>query len=142
MTCDVQERRNESARYPLRWQEPARAARIAVRAATALVLAFVLATSAARPATPRRIEIVAKRYAFEPAEITVKKGETVELELTSADVTHGLRIRELGINLHVNKGKKTDFSFTPQVVGTFIGHCSVFCGSGHGHMTLTIHVVS
>jgi cytochrome c oxidase subunit 2 len=107
-----------------------------------LLLTLFIAASSARPATPRRIDVTAKRYAFEPAEITVKKGETVELEVNSADVPHGLRIRELKIDLRVSKGKNVDVIFTPQATGTFVGHCSVFCGSGHGEMTLTIHVVA
>jgi cytochrome c oxidase subunit 2 len=117
-------------------------ARTAMRAVGALLLTLFIAASSARPAAPRRVEVSAKRYAFEPAEITVKKGEAVDLELTSADVPHGVRIRELKIDLRVNKGKKGDAVFTPQTTGTFVGHCSVFCGSGHGQMTLTIHVVA
>ena len=31
--------------------------------------------------------------------------------------------------------------FTPDKAGDFVGHCSVFCGSGHGGMMLTLHVV-
>jgi cytochrome c oxidase subunit II len=113
-----------------------------MRTAGTLLLAFFIAGSAARPAAPRHIVVTAKRYAFEPAEITVKKGEAVELELTSSDVPHGLRIRELKIDLHVSKGKNADATFTPKTTGTYVGHCSVFCGAGHGEMTLTIHVVS
>jgi|SRR5215831_2219086 len=113
-----------------------------LRMAGTLFLALFIAASSARPAAPRRIEVTAKRFGFEPAEITVKKGEAVELDVTSADVPHGLRIRELKIDLHVSKGKNADAVFTPQATGTFVGHCSVFCGSGHGQMTLTIHVVS
>ena len=108
---------------------------------TALLL-IVIGTSSTRPAIPRRIEVVAKRFVFEPAEITLKKGEAVDLVLTSPDVAHGIRIRELNLDLRVGKGKTADATVTPAVTGTFVGHCSVFCGSGHGQMTLTIHVVA
>ena len=117
-------------------------ARFAMRAVGAFFITLFIAASSARSAVPRRIEVSAKRYAFEPAEITLKQGETVDLELSSADVPHGLRIRELKIDLNVSKGKKGDAVFTPRTTGTFVGHCSVFCGSGHGQMTLTIHVVA
>jgi cytochrome c oxidase subunit II len=90
---------------------------------------------------PRRIEIAAKRFNFTPAEITLKKGEPVVLTLTTADVPHGLRFKELGIETKAAKGKPGVISFTPDKTGTFIGHCSVFCGSGHGGMALTLHVV-
>ena len=107
---------------------------------TVLLLVFVC-TSSATPASPHRVEVTAKRFAFEPAEITLKKGEPVDLVLTSEDVAHGVRIRELHLDLHAGKGKSAEMTFTPSITGTFVGHCSVFCGSGHGQMTLTIHVV-
>ena len=88
-----------------------------------------------------RIGLVAKRYSFEPAEVTVRKGQPVTLELTSPDVTHGLEIKELGIKTEVKKGKPAELSFTPETVGTFTGKCSHFCGTGHGSMNLKIHVI-
>jgi cytochrome c oxidase subunit II len=106
-----------------------------------ILLTLGLSASSTKPASPHHIEVVAKRFAFEPADITVKMGEPVDLVLTSSDVNHGVRIRELGVDLRVTKGKKAEANFTPRAAGTFVGHCSVFCGSGHGQMTLTIHVV-
>jgi cytochrome c oxidase subunit II len=90
---------------------------------------------------PHRIEIIARRFAFNPGEITLKKGEPVVLVLKSADVAHGLRFRELNINVKVGAGGTAEIAFTPQQTGDFIGHCSVFCGSGHGSMTVKLHVV-
>jgi cytochrome c oxidase subunit II len=106
------------------------------------LLTIGVCVSSAMPTSPRRIEITARRFAFEPAEVTVKKGETIDLVLTSADVPHGVRVRELGLDLRAGKGKSADETITPDKLGTFVGHCSVFCGSGHGQMTLTIHVVA
>ncbi len=100
---------------------------------------FVFATFAQR--TPRRIEVAAKRFEFSPSEITLKKGEPVVLVIKSADVAHGLRFKELGIDAKVNKGQTSDVAFTPAMTGTFVGHCSVFCGPGHGEMILTLHIV-
>ena len=90
---------------------------------------------------PQRIEITAKRFQFEPAEITVKKGQPVVLVLKSADVGHGIHIRELNIDVKVSKGGSSEVQFTPDKTGDFIGHCSVFCGSGHGSMVFKVHVV-
>jgi len=92
-------------------------------------------------AGPRRIEVTAKRFEFQPGEITLKKGEPVVLVLKSADVAHGIRFKELGVDAKVGKGQTSEVAFTPDKDGTFVGHCSVFCGSGHGGMTLTLHVV-
>jgi cytochrome c oxidase subunit 2 len=92
-------------------------------------------------AAPRRIEVTAKRFDFTPGEITLKKGEPVVLVLKSADVAHGVRFRELNVTVNAGKGQTSEVTFTPDKVGTFVGHCSVFCGSGHGSMALTLHVV-
>jgi cytochrome c oxidase subunit II len=91
--------------------------------------------------TPNRIEITARRFVYAPAEITLKKGQLVVLVLKSADVAHGLRCHELNLDVKINKGVATEAHFTPEKVGTFLAHCAVFCGSGHGQMTLTIRVV-
>jgi cytochrome c oxidase subunit 2 len=92
------------------------------------------------PDAPRRIEVSVKRFAYTPAEVTLKKGEPVVLILTTADVAHGLRFKELNLDTKASKGKSSELAFTPDKAGDFVGHCSVFCGSGHGSMTLTLHV--
>src|SRR3954454_12565454 len=86
------------------------------------------------------IEIHAHRYSFTPSEITLKKGETVKLELFSDDVAHSLLIKDLGINQAVSKGKPAEVTITPEKPGDFHGQCGHFCGSGHGKMTFTVHV--
>ena len=92
-------------------------------------------------AAPHRIEVTAKRFSFDPGDLTLKKGEPVVLVLKSVDVAHGLRFRELGVEVKVNKGATSEVQFTPEKTGDFVGHCSVFCGGGHGSMKLTLHVV-
>lgn len=98
--------------------------------------------AAAQEGGPRRIEVVSNRFAFVPGEITLKRGQPVVLVLKSDDVAHGLRFRELNVDVKVGKGGTAEVSFTPQMTGDFIGHCSVFCGSGHGAMILKLHVVN
>jgi cytochrome c oxidase subunit II len=88
---------------------------------------------------PRRIEITAKRFMFEPAEITVKKGEAVDLVFHSEDVTHGIKFKELDLQTEISKGE-SELKFTADKPGDYVGHCSHFCGAGHGSMTLTLHV--
>ena len=110
----------------------------------ALVLLFCgicVVHGAAPEAQPRRIEITAKRFSFDPGELTLKRGEPVVLVLKSVDVAHGLRFRELGVDVKVGKGAESEVEFTPGKTGDFVGHCSVFCGGGHGSMKLTLHVV-
>src|ERR1700749_1895014 len=81
--------------------------------------------------SPKRIEVTAKRFAYEPAEITLKKGQPVVLVIKSVDVAHGLRFRDLNLDTKIDKGGSGELQFTPTKTGDFVGHCSVFCGSGH-----------
>lgn len=86
------------------------------------------------------IEIHAKRFSFTPAEITLKKGETVKLRLISDDVAHSLVVPALKINAPMVKARPTEITVTPDRTGDFRGQCGKFCGSGHGSMTFSIHV--
>ena len=94
----------------------------------------------ASQSAPRRIDVTAKKFSFSPSEITVKKGEPVVLVVTSQDVTHGLKFKEFNVDTEVKKDATGELAFTPTKTGDFVGHCSRFCGSGHGSMTLTLHV--
>lgn len=108
------------------------------------VSALMLMSSASMvwaQSAPRTIEVTAKRFTFDPGEITLKKGEPVVLVLKSADVAHGLRFRELNVDVKTRAGGTAQVQFTPEKTGDFIGQCSVFCGSGHGSMKLKLHVV-
>lgn len=108
-------------------------------------LVFTVVGTGARmaptPNAPHRIVVTARRFTFEPDVITLKKDETVLLVLKSLDVTHGLRIRELGLDLRASKDKPAEKLLTPRKAGDFVGHCSVFCGAKHGTMKITFHVV-
>lgn len=91
---------------------------------------------------PKRVEIKAQRFHYDPSELTLKKGEPVILVLKSEDVPHGLRFRDLDVALRVDKGGTSEVEFTPDQVGDFTGQCWVFCGAEHGSMMLTLHVVN
>ncbi len=88
----------------------------------------------ARSQEPRVINIEAKRFAFSPSEVRLKKGEPVTLRISSADVTHGMYMKALGIDAEIVPGKTTEVSFTPQAAGRFTAICDHFCGAGHGNM--------
>jgi cytochrome c oxidase subunit II len=110
--------------------------------AAGLLVAAVIPACAWSQNEPQRVEISAKRFAFMPGEITLKKGQPVTLVLKSMDVGHGLRIRGLGVDLKVKAGQTAEVTITPDQAGDYTGHCSVFCGSGHGSMVFTVHVVA
>jgi len=88
----------------------------------------------------RKVEVHARRFEFAPAEITLKKGETVQITLISDDVPHSLLVKDLNINKVVTKAHPVDILITPGAAGDFHGQCGRFCGSGHGKMAFTIHV--
>jgi cytochrome c oxidase subunit II len=100
-----------------------------------------LASSLSDQAAVRTVEIHAHRYAFEPSEITVRKGETVKLTLISDDVPHSLLISALGINEAATKSHPGEATLTAKSDGDFHGRCGRFCGSGHGRMVFTVHVI-
>ena len=86
------------------------------------------------------VEITAKRFAFSPDKITLKKGQTVKLRLHSEDVTHGFFLRPLKLDEEIPAGETKEVTVTPQAAGTFTTICDHFCGANHGNMNMTIVV--
>ncbi len=87
-----------------------------------------------------RIDVQAKRFQYQPNEITVKKGETVTIVLHSQDVAHGFKLEEFGVKADIPKRGVVEVTFVPTQAGDFTGKCAHFCGPGHGGMTMTVHV--
>jgi cytochrome c oxidase subunit 2 len=114
-----------------------------------LIMAGSLAVASARGGnhaaqmqmeSPRVIAIAARRFEFAPNQITLKKGETVKLQLTTADVKHGFFQRALKLDAEIEKDGPTEVTLTPDTAGTYTVICDHFCGSGHGNMKMTIVV--
>ena len=111
--------------------------------ATALLFSILVALRGTNPAHADSIpvvEITAKRFAFSPDRITLKKGQTVRLRLHSEDVTHGFFLRPLKLDEEIPAGGTTEVLVTPQTAGTFMTICDHFCGANHGNMNMTIVV--
>jgi cytochrome c oxidase subunit 2 len=83
---------------------------------------------------PRTIQITAKRYEFDPPQIRLKRGETVVLELVTADRAHGFKLPAFGIRVDALPGEVHRVSLTPDRAGRFTFLCDVFCGDGHDDM--------
>ncbi len=112
---------------------------------TSICLALIVALTVVGPYpvradSPRVMEITAKRFEFSPNRITLKKGETVTLRLTSSDVVHGFFLRPLKIDEAITPGKTTEVTVTPETPGTYTTICDHFCGVNHGNMKMTIVV--
>ena len=87
------------------------------------------------------VKLTAKKFEYSPARITVKKGSSVSLELTSEDRKHGFNLPDFKVRADVKPGSVTRVSFAPDKTGTFTFSCDVFCGSGHEDMSGTLVVV-
>lgn len=88
----------------------------------------------------REVEMVAKQFAYEPAVVTVAKGDHVRLIITSADVTHGISLPTFGVSGKLAPGEVTTLEFDASKAGMFEFRCNVFCGSGHSDMIGAIEV--
>jgi cytochrome c oxidase subunit 2 len=109
-------------------------------AAVVAATAAAVASAPARADAPRVIPVAAKRFEFEPKEIHVKKGESVVLEVTSQDVTHGFFSRKLGFDEDLAPGKTIRVPIRADETGPYLVLCDHYCGSGHGGMKMTIVV--
>ena len=82
----------------------------------------------------KEFTMTAKRFEFVPSTITVNKGDTVKITITSADVSHGFNLPDFGVNEMLEPGNPIKVEFVADKQGTFTFSCSVPCGSGHGSM--------
>lgn len=90
----------------------------------------------------RVIEVIARRYSFEPEVIEVRAGEPVRLLVRSADGVHGFAIDKLDVKREIPRGgKAVAIDFVASQAGRFQVACSEYCGNGHEEMkgTLVVH---
>lgn len=81
------------------------------------------------------IEVVASRFAFEPARIEVTEGEHIRLVVTSADGVHGVGIKKFRVEKKVPRGgTPVTIDFVASAAGEFPLLCSEYCGNGHEDM--------
>ncbi len=108
----------------------------------ALLIALSTGTVAGAAGAERTITVAAKNFAFVPSKITLKANQKVKLHFVSKQGVHGIVIPEIGIRNVVNIGPKpVDVQVTPKKPGTYVAHCAVYCGIGHGKMILTVKVI-
>lgn len=120
---------------------------IRIAAASIVAVALLSLAGSAQPPTapePKVFEVVAKRFAFEPATIDVTEGDTVRLIVRSADGPHGVEIKAFKVKKAVPRAKPGDSPVTIEFVASAPGEfpilCSEYCGNGHKDMTGTLVV--
>jgi len=95
---------------------------------------FLAAGCQKRPVADVQIKVLMRKYTIEPGIIRVKSGQRVELDVTTADVQHGLDIESLGIKEPVQLGRTTTISFTAPAPGEYAMACGIICGPHHDDM--------
>lgn len=115
-------------------------------AGTALLLGAAAMSHQQDPAAasaPRTIEVVAKRFTFEPSRIEVAEGERVKLVLTSGDGVHGVEIKKFKVNKRIPRGgEPVTIEFVASAAGEYPILCSEYCGKEHDAMKGTLVVVA
>ena len=107
--------------------------------AIALVAVSLVLGAASSGANPvHEVQVVATKFAFEPAVIQVTAGEPVRLVIHSVDRVHGFSIRDLNIDVQIPRSGDVVVEFTAPRAGRYEIACSEFCGSGHGHMKAAV----
>ena len=81
----------------------------------------------------RVVSILAERFTYNPARITVKQGQLVEFVLESDDTDHGFKVPTAGIDVAIPPAGKGEVRvrFLAREKGTFAFECSRACGAGH-----------
>ena len=85
---------------------------------------------------------MARRFTYEPAELTLKLNEPVIFQLTTLDVVMGFSVPDFATRATITPGQMTEVPMVPTKIGEFTFLCDVFCGSGHENMEGTLRVVA
>jgi heme/copper-type cytochrome/quinol oxidase subunit 2 len=108
--------------------------RIIFFAIVLVAISFVLRASPSQANPLHEVQVVAKRFAFEPTVIQVTAGEPVRLVIRSSDRVHAFAIRDLKIDVQIPRSGNVVVEFTAPREGRYEIVCSEFCGSGHGQI--------
>jgi cytochrome c oxidase subunit II len=89
----------------------------------------------AAASAPRVINVVVKRFAFEPARVEVTEGERIRLMVSSGDGVHGIEIKKFKFNKKIPRGgEPVAIEFVATAAGEFPILCSAYFGAGHESM--------
>ncbi len=94
-----------------------------------------------RASGERVVTITARQFEYEPARVTLRRGEPVVLELRSADRKHGFKAPGLALRADVEAGQAVRLRLVPEHTGSFAFVCDVFCGDNHDEMDGAILVI-
>jgi cytochrome c oxidase subunit 2 len=75
-------------------------------------------------------EVIARRYAFEPAQLEVHAGDLVRITVRSEDIPHSFVIDAYRIAKRTTAGGSVTFEFLSDRPGTFPFYCSLTIEDG------------
>ena len=84
------------------------------------------------------LHYVAKMWEFEPKEVTIPAGATVDVYVSTPDVTHGLILLGTNLNLMVVNYARIKIDQP----GAYNVLCHEYCGTGHDRMAAVFNVVN
>ena len=87
------------------------------------------------------LHYVARMWEFEPKEVTVPAGSTIDIYVSTPDVTHGLILLGTNLNLMAVPGVVNYARIKLDQVRTYHLLCHEYCGTGHERMAATLRVV-
>ena len=108
----------------------------------AAVVAFAPLPALSSPPQARTFEIDARQFAYSPSELKVNTGDTVTIQLVSADVVHGLYVDGYDVSVEADPGQSATLTFVADKPGSFRFRCNVTCGAMHPFMIGKITVGS
>jgi heme/copper-type cytochrome/quinol oxidase subunit 2 len=88
----------------------------------------------------RTIRIDARQYAYSPSELKVNAGDTVNIQLVSTDVVHGLYVDGYNVSIEADPGQTKTLTFVADKPGSFRFRCNVTCGAMHPFMIGKLNV--
>lgn len=91
--------------------------------------------------THYEVHYVAKMWDFEPAEVVVPVGSTVDVYLSTPDVTHGLILLGTDLNLMAVPGVVNYARIKFDQPQNYQLLCHEYCGTGHERMAANLRVV-
>lgn len=90
------------------------------------------------------VKMTAVRSHFTPEHVEIEEGDTVTWRITAIetaqDATHGFCIGGYNINLSLEPGEYTEFTFTADKPGTYPFYCTEFCSALHLEMMGYLHI--
>jgi cytochrome c oxidase subunit 2 len=95
---------------------------------------------AKRGAKHYELHYLAKMWSFEPTRVRVPVGSTLDIYVTSKDVTHGFQINGTNVNLMVVPFVVTNASVHFTKPGVYPIICHEYCGAAHQKMNAVIEV--